>query len=38
MAVNEEIFVGSGATLAFVPEVDFYIKKTTATGNVFPFN
>jgi len=34
MAVNEEIFVGSGATLAFVPEVDFYIKKTTATGNV----
>jgi|10_taG_2_1085330.scaffolds.fasta_scaffold00956_2 hypothetical protein len=34
MAINEEIFLGSGATLSFVPEVDFYIKKTTATGNV----
>ena len=33
MAVNEEIFLGSGATLAFVPENDFYIKKTTTTGN-----
>ena len=34
MAVNDEIFLGSGATLGFVPEVDFYIKKTTATGVV----
>ena len=34
MAVNEEIFLGSGATLAFVPENDLYIKKTTATGSV----
>ena len=34
MAVNEEIFLGSGATLALVPENDLYIKKTTATGSV----
>jgi hypothetical protein len=33
MAVNEEIFVGSGATLAFVPEVDYYVKKTAVSGN-----
>ena len=33
MAVNEEIFLASGATLAFVPEVDYYIKKTTTTGD-----
>tara|TARA_R110002167_G_scaffold65864_10_gene186415 strand:- start:20213 stop:21808 length:1596 start_codon:yes stop_codon:yes gene_type:complete len=34
MAVNEEIFLGSGASLTLVPEVDLYIKKTTATGIV----
>ena len=34
MAINEEIFLGSGATLAFVPENDLYIKKTTAIGSV----
>jgi hypothetical protein len=26
MAINEEIFLGSGATLAFVPEVDLYFR------------
>jgi len=33
MAVNEEIFLGSGASLTLVPEVDLYIKKTTASGS-----
>ena len=33
MVVNEEIFVGSGATLSFVPEVDYYIKKTAVSGD-----
>ena len=26
MAINEEIFLGSGATLTFVPEVDLYVR------------
>ena len=26
MAINEEIFLGSGATLSFVPEVDLYVR------------
>lgn len=33
MTVNEEIFVGSGATLSFVPEVDYYIQKTAVSGD-----
>jgi len=33
MAKNEEIFLGSGATLSFVPEVDFYVQKTAVSGN-----
>ena len=33
MAVNEEIFLGSGATLAFVPENDLYISTSTGAGS-----
>ena len=35
MAINEEIFLGSGATLTFVPEVDLYCRilhSTTGAG------
>ena len=32
--VNTEIYLGSGASVTFVPEIDIYIKAASATTNV----